>query len=685
MNKFWLCVVGLSAHLYTFAQQTSTDSVRTLQPIDLKVYFVKQSLLSSTTSLHHIHRDNILQQSNQTLLPALNTVSGIRMEERSPGSYRIAMRGSLIRSPFGVRNTKVYMDEIPLTDAGGNTYINLVNPDALSDIMIIKGPDGSLYGANSGGIIKLTPLGFGTINNAVDVNLGTGSYGLFNQQIGIQHKKNKNYQFAINQSFTRSDGYRENSALNKKVIETSQQWDINATNQIRFLGLYADLAYQTPGGLTLEQYQNDPRQARPRAGKNPGAAEQKAAIYNKTLLGGLSYKTLINKNLSYNASIFGSNTDFKNPFITNYEIRKETNYGVRTYLSFDKIINNKTVQTQIGLEGIFGRNTIKNFDNEQGIPTQLQSNDKLNNQAWNLFYRSQIEVLKNWNIEYSIGLNRNKIEFEKYFPTLEQGNINFKTQWMPRVASSYHIGNMGWRMSYAKGYSTPTLGEVRSSTNEINTALQPEQGNNYEIGYKIKSSNQRLLVDIAAYTYTMRNGIMREVNEAGQEYFSNIGRLYQKGIETTIWAHIIAENPIIHKLIYQGALTYNHYRFGEGKSNGVSIEGNKVTAVPEWTWTNTLNIVLPGSFAINIYHNYTGKIPLNDANTAFANKYNLVQTKISRNTKINRRLDLDFYMGIDNLLNEKYSLGNDINAFGGRYYNPAPTRNFYVGLKAHLN
>jgi len=35
---------------------------------------------------------------------------------------------------------------------------------------------------------------------------------------------------------------------------------------------------------------------------------------------------------------------------------------------------------------------------------------------------------------------------------------------------------------------------------------------------------------------------------------------------------------------------------------------------------------------------------------------------------------------IDNLLNEKYSLGNDLNAFGSRFFNAAPTRNLQTGI-----
>ena len=40
--------------------------------------------------------------------------------------------------------------------------------------------------------------------------------------------------------------------------------------------------------------------------------------------------------------------------------------------------------------------------------------------------------------------------------------------------------------------------------------------------------------------------------------------------------------------------------------------------------------------------------------------------------------------GADNLLNVTYSLGNDINAAGNRYYNAAAGRNYYLGLRFSL-
>src|SRR3982750_1058709 len=98
-------------------------------------------------------------QHAASLIPAFNAVAGVRMEERSPGSYRLSLRGSLLRSPFGVRDVKVYFDEIPLSDAGGNTYLNALDINSIRSVEVLKGPDGSLFGANSGGVVILRPTG----------------------------------------------------------------------------------------------------------------------------------------------------------------------------------------------------------------------------------------------------------------------------------------------------------------------------------------------------------------------------------------------------------------------------------------------------------------------------------------------------------------------------------------------
>lgn len=689
-------IKNITVLIFTFSFLTlygqKPDSISKVQEVEFEAveiiaYFNKQKILGLTSSAQSISAEQIENQQTTTLLPALNTVPGIRMEERSPGSYRLAMRGSLIRSPFGIRNTKIYMDEFPLTDAGGNTYLNLIDPASIASIHVTKGPDGSLYGANSGGAIRIQPKGFDVTENKGSLLLNGGSFGLFQEQFSIQRKVNEKYAFSVDQSFTRSDGYRENSGLNKKTIQTAHQWKYSKKNELRILALYSDLHYQTPGGLTESQMEKYPTMARPAGGPNPSASEQKAGIYNKTFFGGVAHEANITSKLSHTLSVFGSYTDFKNPFITNYEFRKEKNLGLRTYLSYkDTIQKQVTWQMQLGFEGQKGWSSIENYDNNQGTPGNPQAFDELDNLQGSFFYRAMIKLYKRWTIEASLGLNQAKINYNSLYPatTNPSGEINFGNIFMPRVATSYVINkNFAVRALVAKGYSPPTIAEVRSSDNTINTNLNPETGINYEIGMRWESSNRRITADLSAYNYDMNNGIVRQLNEDGAEYFVNAGEINQKGIESSVEAKLLPykAKSFFKSLNFQTAFTFNHYRFGNYMVKDNDFSENKVTAVPNHVWSNSLSFELPYTFKLNILHNYTSSMPLNDANTVFAKAFNLVQIKGTWTWNISPIIQLQLFAGVDNLLDEKYSLGNDINAYGKRYFNPAAVRNYYGGVK----
>lgn len=687
---FLLISFCLTSSIMIYGQVTdslSQDQAFELESVEIITYFNQQPILGLTVSAQTISSNLIEIQQTTTLLSALNTVAGIRMEERSPGSYRLAMRGSLIRSPFGIRNVKIYVDEFSLTDAGGNTYLNLTDPASLSSIHVLKGPDGSLYGANSGGVIRIQPNGFNVQQNQGFLRLGGGSFGLFQEQLSIQRKINDKYSFSIDQSFTRSDGYRENTALRKKTFQTAHKLQYSKNSQLRLLALYTDLGYHTPGGLTESQMQENPRMARPAEGPTPSAREQKAGIHNKTFFGGIVHDVGITDKFSHTISIFGSHTNFKNPFITNYEFREEKNVGLRTYFSY-KEANKEQFQwqMQLGFEGQKGWNRIDNYDNEQGIATTPQAMDNLDNFQSSFFYRAMIKLYQRWTIETSLGFNQAKISYNQRYPVVSNpdGNISFGSIWMPRLASSYLLTeSLAIRGSISKGYSPPTIAEVRSSDNIINTALKAETGVNYEAGIRWETSDRRFIGDLSLYTYNMNNGIVRHLRNNGAEFYVNAGQIRQKGMEASVWVYLLPlqKDRWIRTFSLQSAASYNHYRFGNYQVDADDFSRNKVTAVPDWVWTNTLLITFPKQTGLNISHNFTSAMPLNDANTVFSDKFHLIQVKGTWNWKINPSKQIQFFAGADNLLNEQYSLGNDINAFGSRFFNPAPARNYYGGAK----
>ena len=64
---------------------------------------------------------------------------------------------------------------------------------------------------------------------------------------------------------------------------------------------------------------------------------------------------------------------------------------------------------------------------------------------------------------------------------------------------------------------------------------------------------------------------------------------------------------------------------------------------------------------------YSDKIALNDANSEYAKAYHLLGAKIGYQNRVKKKLEYKILFGADNLLDQKYSLGNDINGFGGRF------------------
>src|SRR5262249_52878770 len=128
------------------------------------------------------------------------------------------------------------------------------------------------------------------------------------------------------------------------------------------------------------------------------------------------------------------------------------------------------------------------------------------------------------------------------------------------------------------------------------------------------------------------------------------------------------------------AYTYNHFRYGSFIKGSDDFSGKTVPSVPASTISLLGDLYLNSGIYSNITYYATSKIFLNDANNAIANAYHLLGWRTGWNKTFRKKYKLNFYAGADNLLNEHYSLGNDINAAANRFYNAAPERNYYMGI-----
>lgn len=679
--KLSTTILFLFFYSFVFAQDTP-DTTKTLKEIVIRPYFSTQPLMRATAAVGLIDAQTLQQQSSTSLLPAVNTSPGVRMEERSPGSYRLSIRGSLLRSPFGIRNVKIYLDGFPLTDAGGNSYLNAVDISAIGQLQILKGPQSSIYGANSGGVVLLQS-GNNIQTPAASLKLEGGSFGAFHEHVTLSKDWNK-YHLSITQAYQTSDGYREHSAMKRKYFQVAQQFDYAPSANLQALFFYSDLNYQTPGGLTAAQMALNPRGSRPAAGAIHSAIEQEAGILSKTLFGGISNTWQISDHFKHVAAVFSSYTNFKNPFITNYEHRKEFTLGLRTYMEYNKNATDVNYLVNVGFEGSGTASQDDNFDNNFGTPAAVQASDKLKASSNFAFAHLNIDLYKKLLIELSASANLYKYNYESIAPiSIAKKTNSFNVQFMPRLALSYLIDpSFSMRASVSKGYSPPTLAEVRASNNIINVNLQPESGWNSETGLRFQTLNNRLFIDLTGFYYHLNNAIVRRLDENDTEFFINAGGTKQYGLESSVSTFILPylNTRFIRSLQLKNAYTYSHFKFSNYLDRTADYSGNQLTGVPKHTIVSSIDVQLPASFYVFVQHNYTATIPLNDANTVYSKRYNLVQAKAGwTGLRVNRN-SLELYAGIDNLFNESYSLGNDLNAPGGRYFNPAATRNFYAGL-----
>src|SRR5882672_8194123 len=97
-----------------FSQEEQPDSSKTLGEVSVKAYEQNRKLIEVAAPVGLTGQTQLKRFGNNSILPAVNIIPGVRMEERSPGSYRLNVRGSSLRSPFGVRDVKIYINDIPL-------------------------------------------------------------------------------------------------------------------------------------------------------------------------------------------------------------------------------------------------------------------------------------------------------------------------------------------------------------------------------------------------------------------------------------------------------------------------------------------------------------------------------------------------------------------------------------------
>jgi iron complex outermembrane recepter protein len=675
-----LILAALTIASLAKAQITTLDSAKTLGEVVLRAYEQNRQLKETAVAVNYVSQAQLEKFNNTSVLPALNNTPGVRMEERSPGSYRMNVRGSTLRSPFGVRNVKVYWNNIPFTDPGGSTYLNQLGYYNFNSIEVIKGPGGSLYGAGTGGVILINgmPAKWST---GADANYVAGSFGL--SSLNVQVKAgNEDHRNLIGFTHQTSDGYRDHTKMRRDIANWQTQIRANERQTLSASVLFGDLYYETPGALTKAEYDANPRGARPAAGVNPSADAAKAAIYQKTFLAGITNEYRFTEHFQNTSTVYGAFSQIKNPTFRNYERRTEPHFGGRTVFKWDHQFTASTLNILFGGEAQKGFFTTKTWTNVNGNPGTVMTDDDINNYIYTVFAQADLRLPHNWNITAGASINKSSITITRLsVPSFVPVKRTYNSEWAPRLAISKKIvSNLWMYASVSKGFSPPTVQEVLPSTSVISTGLEAEHGYSYEAGIKSSWLQQRLYIEVNTFSYQLRNAIVQRKDASNADYFDNAGTTKQRGLESQAYYQIF-RSPA--GAITDGRIwishTWNYFRYKDFKQAANDFSGKQLPSVAPQTVAAGLDLTTKPGIYINLTYFYSDPIALNDANTFFASPYNLLGGRLGWK-KIAGKWAINVFGGIDNAFDVKYSLGNDINAAGNRYYNAAPGINYFAGI-----
>jgi iron complex outermembrane receptor protein len=679
MNKTILSIILLLTVLNSTAQEETTDSSLALGEVVLRAFELQRSSRTSTAAVRIIERNNGDRYNKTSLVQGMNTVTGVRMEERSPGSYRINIRGSSLRSPFGVRNVKVYWNGIPVTDPGGNTYFNQVAWNNFTSMEIFKGPVGSLYGAGTGGLILMHNLE--RFNHGASLEYVGGSFNTHNILAGAGFGSNTNknqVSFAHNES----DGYRLQSASRRDNFSWNSQVRVSEKHSLYAAFLFTDLYYQTPGALTAAEFAANPRAARPAAGAFPSAIGARAAIHQKNVLAGINNEYAFNAVFSNTTVLYGAFAHIRNPAIRNYETRNEPHYGGRSFFTWKKKDGRNDWTLITGGEYQEGLFNIQVAENLNGEPDTLQSNDDAKQRTYNVFLQGDAAIDKKWFITAGVSLTNAAVTIARKnnYPVVRQTK-KYRNEISPRIAVLRNWDHTGIRFSVSRGFSPPTTAEVLPSTGVISTELEAEHGWNYEAMVRTDLLKNKLQLELIGFYFHLKNALVQRRDLSGADFFINAGDVRQKGFEFHA-DYFLSAGPqnIIDYLVLRGDYTFHYFRYGDYVKGTDDFSGNDIPSVPQHALSFLADINFKKGFYLNVTAYGASKIFLNDANTAQAEPYQLLDSRLGYKRSFKNQHIINVYVGANNLTDEKYSLGNDINAPAGRFFNAAAGRNYYAGV-----
>ncbi len=673
----------MKKHILAFALTTGFASAiaqTNLEAAEIEAFRLSCPEPLVTGALHHIDSTSITSHGAADISRALNVIPGIKMETRGEGgSRRIHVRGSSLRSPYSIRNSMLIVDGFIFTEADGNSPIEWLDPNLISNINVVTGPAAASYGGAYGGAFIVE-----TNENKRYVNENTGIARIATTGIPDSYFNYQAYNmlgvlgqgsYALSICNNENQGYRDWEWSNKSQLYFKAKfYGAKNVKHTIIAGLY-DGRWALPGAINEENASINPL-------SSPGQGYN-AHVDRMRTLGGYSIFKEFESGSTFSASILGRYTLKSNPYgtSTNYNgYKEEDGMGMSAYIRATKNIikrDDLEFNTESSAIILLDKTDLREWEfAPSSLTIVAPKRYDLTLDANQTFVSSSLILTNNstFRIEAQLGINnrirntlglifdRDTIDLTGNVYDIESRNISF----LPRLGASYMLTkNLTVFTQMSTGFSDPTAFELVDPESFVPAELKSEDALGLEFGFRCQLG-EKLQLRNTFYHQTVDKAIMGIVVD-GYDTFTNVqGGLVMSGLETEI---TFTPN---RSIFIRGYGTFTMHKFGEESE----FDDNAIPGTPGMTGGLQLRYI-HNLFNLNVEFRHISENPIVNDNSVYAEAYSLLDPSVE--VKINKKYVVQ--AGVRNALNTKYSDWLHLNAGWSKYYNPAPPRTAYISAR----
>jgi iron complex outermembrane receptor protein len=670
-----LAAILIAIALYGNAIADEPGSATALEDISVTATRVEKSLETVPAAVGVVQQEEIQYAEPQLGLDeSLSKIPGIFMQNRYnfAQDLRLSIRGFGARSAFGIRGIKVVVDGIPETLPDGQANVDSIDIGSIGNMQVIRGPVSALYGNASGGALLIeteeppeTPF--------IALRPTFGEDGFQKHQLKFGGKEER-FDYLVNISDLSYDGFREQSATELTSLNSKFGFDLD--DGARFstaLNYTHSPVADDAGGLTEALANEHPTSAWTRnLTLDSGEELEQTRV-------GLLYKTPV-----------GERGELR---LRNYHVWRDlanrlpigaTGQGV--VLERFAIGGGVQYTHSAPLAGHANRITLGvDLDRQQddrkryllagdSLGTQIQDQDE---QVDSIGLYVQNEYSISERVEIILGGRYDRLDFDVDDNFLSNGDDSGERsfrKFSPSLGLRFTPrSGLNLYANISRSFESPTAIELRDPDGAgFNQDLNPQEATNYEVGVKgVLGSRARF--DLALFTMDVTDELV-PFEIGGTTYYENAGESKRNGLE----AQLVLE-PVEH-LVTTLAYTYSDFEFDKFvDDDGNDFSGKTIPGVPE----NLLSADFTYTHPSGIYSQFTAlhvdEIYADNANTTANDAYTLADLRLGY-SQFFGPWELSPFIGVNNLFDKLYNGNVRINAFGGRYFEPAPDRNIYAGL-----